>query len=236
MEKQRILALSGANELLLVAVQGEELHYHAYHKGFQHNEQIAGLCQELLAQAGLQQQDLTALAVDLGPGSFTGQRISLSFAKGLSFALCKPLVGFDTFALWRHSAYCCCKAAPLLILIDGRKRRFYARLFENATGAVLATWDLGSQDLCQEILHKYGSKLVSKLYATGPGCPMFLEELASTDLLVWQGLEFCPPPDEAALAASMLALAQREYQAQSFMKASDGPLYLRKSDAEKPEM
>jgi tRNA threonylcarbamoyladenosine biosynthesis protein TsaB len=51
---------------------------------------------ELLRDAGARQADLTGLAVGTGPGSFTGLRLGLAAARGLSFALDLPVAGVST--------------------------------------------------------------------------------------------------------------------------------------------
>jgi tRNA threonylcarbamoyladenosine biosynthesis protein TsaB len=58
-----------------------------------HQERIAGLTAQLMAEAGLAYSDLDRIAVTVGPGSFTGLRIGLAFAKGLGVALDIPCVG-----------------------------------------------------------------------------------------------------------------------------------------------
>src|ERR1700733_2331784 len=53
---------------------------------------------ELLAAAGMQYNDIDAVAVSSGPGSYTGLRIGVSTAKGLCFALDKPLIAIETLS------------------------------------------------------------------------------------------------------------------------------------------
>jgi tRNA threonylcarbamoyl adenosine modification protein YeaZ/ribosomal-protein-alanine acetyltransferase len=61
-----------------------------------HAEALAPMVQALLINAGLRPRDLTRIAVTIGPGTFTGVRIGLSFARGLALALKLPLIGIDS--------------------------------------------------------------------------------------------------------------------------------------------
>ena len=54
----------------------------------------------LLARAGRELREATALAVGVGPGSFTGLRVSMSLAKGMALALGVPLVGIPSLEAW----------------------------------------------------------------------------------------------------------------------------------------
>jgi len=58
-----------------------------------HQERLAPLVQELMGQAGLGFDQLDRIGVTVGPGSFTGLRVGLAFAKGLSAALDRPAIG-----------------------------------------------------------------------------------------------------------------------------------------------
>ena len=57
----------------------------------------------LLARAGRELNEATALAVGVGPGSFTGLRVSMSLAKGIALALRVPLVGVPSMTAWLES-------------------------------------------------------------------------------------------------------------------------------------
>ncbi|WP_373354687.1 tRNA (adenosine(37)-N6)-threonylcarbamoyltransferase complex dimerization subunit type 1 TsaB [Pseudoroseicyclus sp. CXY001] len=61
-------------------------------------ERLMGLLEELLAEAGLVWGDLTAIGVGIGPGNFTGIRLSVSAARGLAIGLGIPAIGVDLFA------------------------------------------------------------------------------------------------------------------------------------------
>ena len=58
-----------------------------------HQERLAPLAREVMARAGLSFAVLDRIAVTVGPGSFTGLRVGLAFAKGLGLALGRPVIG-----------------------------------------------------------------------------------------------------------------------------------------------
>ena len=63
---------------------------------FSHAEKLNVFIAEVMREAGKELKDLDAVAVGIGPGSYTGLRIGLSAAKGLCFALDIPLIGLGT--------------------------------------------------------------------------------------------------------------------------------------------
>ncbi|MGC9529670.1 MAG: tRNA (adenosine(37)-N6)-threonylcarbamoyltransferase complex dimerization subunit type 1 TsaB [Candidatus Bipolaricaulaceae bacterium] len=82
----------------LVSSQGEtwEVNFPA---GRRHLELLPAALDRLLTLAGLAPEDLGLVAVDRGPGSFTGLRIGLAFAKGVAQSLGIPLVGVEQAAV-----------------------------------------------------------------------------------------------------------------------------------------
>ena len=64
-------------------------------------ERLVPLLEDLLAEAGAQWRDIGVIGVGTGPGNFTGIRISVACARGLSMALGIPAVGVDAFAAIR---------------------------------------------------------------------------------------------------------------------------------------
>jgi tRNA threonylcarbamoyladenosine biosynthesis protein TsaB len=77
---------------------------------------------ELLRAAGLEQGDISHVAVGTGPGSFTGIRIGLAAARGLSFSLSVPVAGVSTLDALAAGAP---GAVPV---IDARRREVFALL------------------------------------------------------------------------------------------------------------
>jgi tRNA threonylcarbamoyladenosine biosynthesis protein TsaB len=97
-----------------------------------HSSKLASMAVELLTISGKSFSDLNAIAVSKGPGSFTGLRIGVAFAKGLCFGLNIPLIGIDTLysiaeAVQKESAG---KAAYFLPLIDTKTGEAYYCLYD----------------------------------------------------------------------------------------------------------
>src|SRR5579872_7102287 len=69
-----------------------------------HQERLALMVREAMEAAGLPFSSLDRVGVTVGPGSFTGLRVGLAFAKGLGLALAKPCVGVGTLEALAASA------------------------------------------------------------------------------------------------------------------------------------
>ncbi len=92
-----------------------------------HAELLLPMCEELLAEAGLERRDLDALAVGCGPGAFTGVRLAVSAAQGIAFALDIPVVPVSSLAALALQAPD--NGAAILAVIDARMGEIYAGTF-----------------------------------------------------------------------------------------------------------
>ena len=91
-----------------------------------HSEILIPLIRAVIDEGGITLRDLAAVAVAIGPGSFTGVRIGLSTAKGLAFGCAVPLVGVSTL-----HAYAAAEESELVCpLLDARKNEIYMAIFE----------------------------------------------------------------------------------------------------------
>lgn len=86
---------------------------------------------ELMKTAGFTYPQLDAIAISKGPGSYTGLRIGVSTAKGLCFALDKPLLAIDTLKMMAAGFVANNKGYNGLIcpMIDARRMEVYTRIF-----------------------------------------------------------------------------------------------------------
>ncbi|WP_374505505.1 tRNA (adenosine(37)-N6)-threonylcarbamoyltransferase complex dimerization subunit type 1 TsaB [Flavobacterium sp.] len=98
-------------------------------EGYSHAEQLHVLIEKTLLEAGICFQDLKAVAVSQGPGSYTGLRIGVSAAKGLCFTLDIPLIAVDTLQVLASQV----KVTEGLIvpMIDARRMEVYSAIFNS---------------------------------------------------------------------------------------------------------
>ncbi|MBP6588030.1 MAG: tRNA (adenosine(37)-N6)-threonylcarbamoyltransferase complex dimerization subunit type 1 TsaB, partial [Flavobacterium sp.] len=73
-------------------------------EGYSHAERLHVFMEEIIKEVGITFQDLSAIAVSQGPGSYTGLRIGVSAAKGLCYALSVPLIAVDTLQVLASQA------------------------------------------------------------------------------------------------------------------------------------
>jgi tRNA threonylcarbamoyl adenosine modification protein YeaZ len=97
-------------------------------------ERLMPLLQEVLAESGVRWQDLTALGTGVGPGNFTGIRISVAAARGLALALDIPAVGVSTLEALAFGA-----EGPVTVTVDARRGRVYAQNFPGGAPELLDT-------------------------------------------------------------------------------------------------
>ena len=70
--------------------------------GYSHAEKLHVFIYEILKEVNIHFNEIKAIAVSQGPGSYTGLRIGISAAKGFCYALDIPLIAIDTLAILAH--------------------------------------------------------------------------------------------------------------------------------------
>jgi tRNA threonylcarbamoyladenosine biosynthesis protein TsaB len=96
-------------------------------EGYSHAERLHVFIEEIIKEAGITFQDLIAIAVSQGPGSYTGLRIGVSAAKGLCFALDIPLIAIDTLQVLASQATI--SSGLIIPMIDARRMEVYSAIF-----------------------------------------------------------------------------------------------------------
>jgi tRNA threonylcarbamoyladenosine biosynthesis protein TsaB len=94
-----------------------------------HQERLAPMVRELMAEAQAPFSAVDRIGVTVGPGSFTGLRVGLAFAKGLGLALGRPVAGVGVLHALAQAA---APAGPAAAVIDAGRGRLYLQLFDAA--------------------------------------------------------------------------------------------------------
>ncbi len=109
--------------------------------GNQHASQLAILIQEATKEANLTLKQLDAVVVSKGPGSYTGLRVGVSTAKGICFALNKPLIAINTLTSMAFAYIEQAKPKDGFVcpMIDARRMEVYTALYLTDGTEVMAT-------------------------------------------------------------------------------------------------
>lgn len=126
-----ILAIDSATPVAGVALLDEEKLIREEFVNYKktHSETLMPMVDQLLRDCDKSLGDVTALAITIGPGSFTGLRIGLAAIKGLSLAAGIPVVGISTLEVLAHNiAFSNALVCPLL---NARKQEVYTAFYDN---------------------------------------------------------------------------------------------------------
>lgn len=135
-----ILNLETSTQICSVALasEGALLGIKKSHEEKSHASQLSIFIRDLLKENGIEASGLDAVAVSMGPGSYTGLRIGVSTAKGLAYGSNIPLIGIGTLALLFSGAHQNQsvsrflkknESALLCPMIDARRMEVYAALY-----------------------------------------------------------------------------------------------------------
>jgi len=169
-------------------------------------EALMPMIQVVLSRAGVPLSDLSAIGVGIGPGNFTGVRISVSAARGLALALGIPAVGIS--ALEALALGC---DGPVLCCVDARRDMIYAQIFNDPRAP-------GDPVLCE----------LDAVPLPGPGTNAAVIGYAAQDLAKRIGGGARPPHYPQAEAIARLAAARIHDRD---LPPRPAPLYLRPADA-----
>lgn len=176
-----------------------------------HQERLAPLVRELMIEAGVAFGGLTRVGVTVGPGSFTGLRVGLAFAKGLSAALGVPCVGVGALEALAFG-----RPGFVVAAIDARREQVYVQLFGDGV-ALTAPDALAAGTAAARIAEVYHGGPATLV---GSGAPLLAPALPTATTLTPDG------PDPVAVAR----LAGRG----PAPSHPPRPLYLRAPDAKLP--
>ena len=225
-----ILNIETSTEVCSVALtsEGQVLDHSENYEGQTHATMLSQYVQQALQYARTREVPIDAIAVSIGPGSYTGLRIGLSEAKGLAFGLKVPLIGVNTLQLLSVSAmfnHFIDEDKLLYVpMIDARRMEVYTAAYTPALEPVLEPQAMILDEHSFESLLDEGYTLV----AVGNGSDKAREVLKHDHMRFIAGIK--------PVALEMMALAEKAFREQQFIDvAYSTPLYLKEFQATKPK-
>jgi tRNA threonylcarbamoyladenosine biosynthesis protein TsaB len=197
----------------------------------EHSAELTGYIEDVFMDARLTYAQVDAIAVSMGPGSYTGLRIGVSTAKGLCYALDKPFIAIDTLKSLAWMAMQECKKIGkitqnivLCPMLDARRMEVYTAMFDRELQLIEA---VNAHIVSEDSFNKYEGKEI--LYF-GEGASKCTSVFASKS-----NLSFI---DGISLSAEAICmLAQTEFENSNFADvAYCEPFYLKDFIAGKPRV
>jgi len=193
-------------------------------KGKRHAENLTPAIDFICQQAQIELSEIGLVAVDIGPGLFTGLRVGVATAKAVAFALRVPMIGVSSLDLLAFPV----RFSPRLIVasIDARRNELYYAFYRQVPGGVQRISEAAvgtADDLASELL-----AIGEEVLLVGDGAHRYRE--------AFDGLakvEIVDPGNSYPSAASLVQLAHARALREDFQQIdSIKPVYLRRPDAE----
>ncbi len=198
------------NACAVAVIDGERVLAHMHEPMMRgHQERLAPMAQAVMAEAGLPFAQLNRIGATVGPGSFTGLRVGVAFAKGLGSALGVPAVGVGSL-----EALAAASSGMVAAVIDARRDQLYLQVFDD--GHPLMAPDVLPLGTAAARLAEL--TMGRTLTLVGPGAHLLTEFAPGAAVLAADG---CDARAVARLAGSKSPTPIR-------------PLYLRAPDAKLP--
>jgi tRNA threonylcarbamoyladenosine biosynthesis protein TsaB len=219
-----ILGIETATEQVGVAIGGHEGVIATFEvaRGRRHAEILTPAIEFVCRQAGIELGEFGCIAVDVGPGLFTGMRVGLAAGKALALALRVPMIGISSLDLL---AFPCRHTERVVVpVIDARKSEVYWAMYRQVPGGVQQVMSptVGPvDDLVADLLARSQDVL-----CVGDGAERYREQI-----LDGYRCEIAPPvhPPVSALVQLAHARALRE---EWVRPDAIEPVYLRAPDAQ----
>lgn len=221
-----IIGIDTATAQVSVAVGGHEgvLASTQSLRGKQHAEVLTPAIEFTCRQARIELTEISVVAVDLGPGLFTGLRVGVASAKAMAHALNVPMIGVSSLDLLAFPVRFTSRL--IVATIDARRGELFFAFYRQVPGGVqrISPHQVGSPD-----------DLASEILASGEEC-LLVGDGAQRYREVFEGLKKIEIVEEGFAhpsASSLVMLAHAQALREQWVKPWDlQPLYLRKPDAE----
>lgn len=199
-----------------------------------HSETLLPMIDEIVRMTDTDRADIGAIAVSAGPGSFTGLRIGAATAKGLAFALNKPVIAVPTLDAM---AFGCWGAEDVLCpVLDARRSEVYSGLYHFEDGRFIVDEPAAALPLEEQVkrAEALAGRLGRSVMYLGDGLSVHEEKIRA---LTEGRAHFAAEPVRFQRAEAVAALGRRLFEEGKTEDAfTFQPIYLRKSQAERERL
>lgn len=235
----KILGIDSSGMVASVAILQDDViiaEYTMNHKKT-HSETLLPMIDEIVKTSETKLEELDAIAIAAGPGSFTGLRIGAATAKGLAMAMDKPVIPIKTceglaYNMWGAEGLIC----PI---IDARRNQVYTGLYR-VKGNVEVILEQQPMDIHEliEYINDYSKKLAESEGGPIEGVTFLGDGVAIYQDVIWDEIDvpckMAPAMMNRQRGASIASYGELLYKEGKYINADDfAPEYLRKSQAER---
>jgi tRNA threonylcarbamoyladenosine biosynthesis protein TsaB len=221
-----ILGIESAGSQIGCAIGGHEGVLASAHtgKGRQHAESLAPQIDFVRRQAGIEFSELGVVAVDVGPGLYTGLRVGISSATTIAHALGIPMIGISSLDLLAFPARWTSRL--IVTALDARRGELFTALFRKVPGGIQRIRD-PQVNTPQELLAELMT-IEEPALLVGDGALRYQEIFSSIRRVEMAEQGLANPS-----ARSLVQLAHAQALREEFVPSWDiKPIYLRQPDAE----
>jgi tRNA threonylcarbamoyladenosine biosynthesis protein TsaB len=212
-----VLETSGSTSQIALADDGGLVASRRLASERKHARDAIPALKELLASLGWSTSSIELLAVDLGPGSYTGLRVGVAIAKTMAYALNARLVAVDAMTILTHQAPS--ESSIIAAIVDAQQGRVYASLVRRPLDDARPAVAILRAD-------EWSTTLEPGTYVTGPALLRFRS-------LVPAGVTAADDASSLPTAESLWTIAYRRHLARQWDDPwTIEPLYLRPSSAQ----
>ena len=222
----KILGIDSSSLVASAAIVTDDILTAEYTVNFKktHSQTLLPMIDEIVSMTGTDLEEIDAIAVSGGPGSFTGLRIGSATAKGLGLALKKPLIHVPTVDALAYNLW---GAADLVCpIMDAKRNQVYTGIYRMREGLSIVK-EQCPMDMrgLMEKLNGLGEPVIF----LGDGVPVYEPVIRETAKVPFS---FAPAHMNRQRAAAVAALGAVYYrQGRTETAAEHGPDYMRKSQA-----
>lgn len=191
-----------------------------------HSQTLLPMIEQVVKFSGISLDELDAIAIAAGPGSFTGLRIGAATVKGLGLVTKKPVIPVPTL---EGMAYQLAMTEGIICpMMDARRSQVYTGIFRMEQGRLVTCMEQCAMDV-HELLERL-KDYPEKIHFLGDGVPVYQSALEAFD----GDYDLAPPHLSRQRGAAVALCGVRRFQENEVTSAAEfRPVYLRKSQAER---